>query len=226
MSGPRKIFQIGFQRCGTTAITRFFQRNGVAAIHYDGGRLGRRMARNLADGLPLISGYERYTVFTNMEYSERDHWFEGFRYWRALMTTYEDSRFILNIRDRERWCRSLFALGHANPDVMLPYFRARYGTAKFETLAEIWRCDWDSHHRDVIAGIPPERLLVFNIEKDPPTLLARFAGLPDQAAAVWTMENPTLTPAVAAVVRRVPRSIKRAVPDWIKLPVKRRFGVR
>ena len=40
------------------------------------------MQRNLAEGRPLLEGYDgRYRAFTNMEYVAGREWFEGFRHY-------------------------------------------------------------------------------------------------------------------------------------------------
>ena len=226
MNQRARYFQIGFKRCGTTSLSCFFNRNGIRAVHFDWGRLGRRMQRNRADGLPLLSGYERYDAFTNMEYSSPGDWFDGFRCWPELMETYADSRFILNTRDRERWLRSMLPRADGRRSWKTDYHEARYGTSDPVALAEIWSRDWDDYHREVMAGIPAERLLVFDIESDPPERLCEFVGLPETAARHWTLENPTLNPVAAAVAGKIPVPVKRVVPPWIVLPVKKRLRRR
>ena len=60
----------------------------------------------------------------------------------------------------------------------LEHYEWRYGTADLERVADVWREDWEEHHRAVVAELPAERLLVFDIETDPPELLCDFVGLP------------------------------------------------
>ena len=223
MNENTRYFQIGFKRCGTTALSCFFERNGIPAVHFDNGKLGRRMQRNQAEGIPLLSGYERYDAFTNMEYVDRKNWFDGFRCWRELMETYGNSRFILNTRNKDNWLRSMAALGQGRRSLKQDYYRARYCTNDPARLAEIWSRDWDDHHREVLAGIPAERLLVFDIEADPAEQLCEFSGLPASGARYWTVENPTLNPLGAAVAHCLPVSLKRAVPSRIRLSIKRRL---
>ena len=63
---PIKIFQIGFNKCGTRTIHRYLARNGVRSLHWDAGRLAKRMYANLAEGRELLAGYEEFDAFTDM----------------------------------------------------------------------------------------------------------------------------------------------------------------
>jgi hypothetical protein len=65
---PFKIFQIGFNKCGTKTLHHYFSRNGVRSVHWDYGRLAQRLFANLASGSKLLAGYEQFDVFTDMEY--------------------------------------------------------------------------------------------------------------------------------------------------------------
>lgn len=52
MAGRPRYFQIGFHRCGTTSLWRFFERNGIPTVHFDKGNLARRMRDNIEAGGP------------------------------------------------------------------------------------------------------------------------------------------------------------------------------
>ena len=57
MNEPRpRYFQIGFHRCGTTALAAFFERCGLPCVHHDRGRLARRLREHLAAGRPPLPG--------------------------------------------------------------------------------------------------------------------------------------------------------------------------
>ena len=223
MDSSTYYFQIGFSKCGTTSIAAFFNRSGIPCVHFDRGRLGRQMQRNLLDNLPLLTGYDdRYRVFTNMEYYAADDYFEGFKRYPELMESYEDSKFILNTRNRENWIRSRFNFfmrgGKDLP--ILEYWRYRYDTTDRDVLADYWREDWEAHHQNVISDIPGERLLVFDIEQDDPALLCEFVGLPSDYAPHYTHENVGLNAVGLSIARSVPLSVKRIIPRGVKDPVK------
>ena len=104
---PMKIFQIGFNKCGTRTIHQYFCDNGIRSVHWDEGRLAQRMFKNLSDGESLLAGYEEYDVFTDMEFlSESGVFLEGYKLFPFLAAQYPDAVFILNTRDRESWIRS------------------------------------------------------------------------------------------------------------------------
>ena len=217
--GTARFFQIGFKHCGTTALWAFFNRSGIACVHHDKGRLARRMRANLAAGRAPLDGYDtRYRAFTNMDFQTRDDHFDGFMHFEALDDAY-GGRFILNTRPVEHWLASI--MRHAGGRALRTAHAARFGTGDPEEAAALWRAAWEAHHRRVRASIPPERLLVFDIESDPPERLCGFAGLPRACARFWTLENPSLNRLGTAVSACLPGPVKRAVPDAVKYPAKK-----
>ena len=105
-----KIFQIGFNKCGTSTIHRYLRANGVKCVHWDDGRLAQRMFANLANGDNLMAGYEGFDAFTDMEYIDQvGTLLEGYKLFPYLAAQYPDAVFILNTRDREAWIRSRLA---------------------------------------------------------------------------------------------------------------------
>ena len=107
-----------------------------------------------------------------------------------MMADYPDSKYILNTRPVEHWIRtrrSQVPIGDQEP-----FRQWYYGTTDVDAIADIWRRQWAELHRDVLSAVPAERLLVFDIESDPPERLCEFAGLPLSCAANYTQENPSL----------------------------------
>ena len=221
---PMRFFQIGFKRCGTSALAVFFNRCGLPCIHHDKGRLARRMRENLAAGRAPLEGYDRrYRAFTNMDFqTPRDH-FDGFRHFEALLAAY-GGKFILNTRPIEHWIRSV--MRHGMRQGLRAAHARRFGTDDPERVAECWRAEWTAHHARVRATIPPERLLVFDIESNPPEKLCDFVGVPHSCARFFALENPSLNPLGEALAACVPGPVKRAVPDRLKYPVKKLLRVR
>lgn len=199
----QKYFQIGFNKCGTSSIARFFSHNGIRCVDWDRGRLARRMKENLNSGRNILDGYSHYDAFTDMESVTNREVVEGYKYFPQILDQIPHSMFILNTRDVDRWIRS--RLNHG------PY-AANYMTAlNIENLSELvayWREEWDAHHKAVIKHIPPERLLVFNIEADDPSQLCKFVGLESRAAKHFRVHNITLS--------RFGRVIEKLTPDWLK----------
>ena len=202
-------FQIGYRKCGTTALAHFFERNGIPAVHWDKGRLARRMRDNLAAGRPVLEGYDdAFDAFTDMECNGPDDWFEGFRCFPEMLRDYPGARFVLNTRDEAAWLRSMRIW--ARRQRRMDYVRARYGSTDLDAFAAALARERAEHHRAVRAAVPPERLLVFDIERDPPERLARFCGLPPPAGARFTRENATRSAAVHWLARTSRRAARRA----------------
>ncbi len=166
-----KVFQIGFNKCGTRTIHRFLRMNGMRCIHWDDGELARTMFRNLANGDRLLQGYdEDFDVFTDMEWVTRNCILEGFKLYPYLARDYPDARFILNTREREDWVKSRSK--HGGGSYMGKWKRESELDA--DALADMWRADWDRHHTRVtefFAG-KPKQFAQFHIAKDSAQVLA------------------------------------------------------
>jgi hypothetical protein len=166
-----KVFQIGFNKCGTATIHRYFQSNGIKSIHWDNGRLARRMFVNLANGDDLLAGYEAFDAFSDMEYLDASGTFlEAYKLFPYLAAQYPNAVFILNTRDREDWIRS--RLRHSSGSYAVRQ-REHYKTESDEELTHVWRAEWERHHYRVVryfAG-KPHRFFVCRIEADLPHVL-------------------------------------------------------
>lgn len=214
-----RFFQIGFRRCGTTALAAFFNRCGIPCVHHDKGRLARRMRDNLAAGRAPLDGYDRrYAAFTNMDFQTPTDHFDGFLHFDALLGAY-GGRCILNTRPVERWLESV--MRNAEHPRRRAAYRARFGTDDPGEVAEYWRAAWEEHHRRVLAEIPGESLLVFDIEYDPPERLCDFIGVPRSRARLYTLENPRMMPFAESLSARLPPPLRRAAPDVLRRGVRK-----
>ena len=233
------IFQIGHMRCGTTSIYRLFRDNGIPAIHWVesgmadedvfpdsmGDILAIRMRENLhrrSDGVKILDGFdERYRVFTNMNYEnvpDPSDSFDGFMEYRYLMEDYPDAKFILNVRPVDHWVKSMLRMHRQWGG---DYLHRKYRTPDEAEVEALLRQEWESHCREVVATIPPERLLVFDVERDDPVNLCRFAGLPDSAARRWGQRNKSYgrfhENVLHLLVLCVPSGIRRRIPKPVRL---------
>ena len=224
MGKSPRFFQIGFKKCGTSAIAAFFNRSGIPCVHWDHGKLALTMRANMRAGNRILKGYEQYRAFTNMDYVAADDCFEGFRHYTRLLEDYPEAKFILNTRDREKWIRSMLAHGSMAGTSRVRFYEWKYGSSAPEKLAGIWRKEWDEHHSKVIDEVPADLLLVFDIESDPPERLCRFAGLPDAMAENYRIENPSLNRLGVMLVRYTPPILRRVLPHGARLAIKRRLG--
>jgi hypothetical protein len=197
-----KIFQIGFNKCGTNSINILFQDYSIPRIkccHWDSGFLGYSMVMNERESKPLLSGkYENFGFYSDMEcqFVEDDgstNWI--FMYDKnhipILDEQYPNSKFILNIRDVDNWIKSrmshLMGLESVKKDKdrldrlhpRIPYkelHKEFFGCSNDEQIEHHWRQSWNEHIAFVQDYFKdrPQDLLIFDIEKDTIKKFKRF----------------------------------------------------
>ena len=240
-----RFFQIGFNRCGTASLHRFFRLNGIASAHHDRGRLAIAMDANLRAGRPVLAGYENCGAFLDMSYLRAHIHVEIYKRWVVLLEQVPEAHFILNVRDVDRWVESRLAMGawtewrgerpargfgppwDAPHGLVrrIPPFRERYrlchGLADIDAVVAHWRADWARHLAAVQASVPAGRLLAFDVERDPPEVLCRFVGLDAGAARHWGRENPSPGGLGRALASWTPRWVARRIPETLRSPARR-----
>ena len=205
-----KYFQIGFHKCGTTAIHRFFNRCGIPSVHYDKGRLGRSMQRNLEAGRFLLAGYEQYEAFAGMSFMTSMQRFDAAEHYERLLEQIPHAKFILNTRDRDNWIRSRLAMQNG---AFLESYKSVFGLPSAEAVIDHWKKEWDARHLEARQRIPAQQLLVFDIEQDSAQRLCAFAGLDAAMARHWKRENATMNALGAFLARRLPKPVLAALPS-------------
>ena len=234
MTTPPRIFVIGFNRCGTTSLHEFFEAAGRRPVHRDHGRLAVVMERNVAAGRRVIAGYEDYDVYSDLYCACVHGVYEANRHFRLLAEQEPDARFILNVRDVDRWVRSRrywreMGMARVAPDYDGPCdpprcemeltlaHRRHWSLESDEEVYDHWRAQWHAHRAAVTAELPPGRLLVFDIERDDPRNLCRFAGLPDGMARNWKRRNRSvLAPSFRRVSVLMPEPVRRRIPAPVR----------
>lgn len=172
-----KIFQIGFNKCGTNSFCFLFNsvRPILRCVHWDYGRLAYTIHRNFLENKPLLTGYDDFIFFADMEGTVDGNKNSEFiyahkEYYKLLDEQYPESKFILNTRNIHDWIRSRKA--HTNrSDYEIPSYFER---CKFhyklndQELVDRWVLDWRNHHEDVIDYFKyrPNDLLVYDINND------------------------------------------------------------
>lgn len=211
----KRFFQVGFNRCGTTAIADMFERNALTAVHHTYVRNGEvknlaiEIAENIEAGLPPLAGMDHIDAFTDVEYVAADRIVEGYKYFRAISEAYPEVYFILNVRKREDWILSRLNFG-----TYLDRYAAYLGTDRDGVLAH-WESDWDAHIAAVKGHIPDERLLVWDI--DAPDFDAISAFLDFDSQASFRKRNKSVKGPLARFAHRtIPECFLRPVPNRIK----------
>ena len=182
-----RIFQIGFNKCGTLSIHNLFNNHtepALKSLHWENGTLAYNIQQNIDNGLMPLDGYESINVFTDMEAqisdSCKEYYVFIFKNYKFLDKKYPNSRFILNTRNINNWIIS--RLNHKNglkihngrsvkiknPE---PYYISQfkmYNIDSMSKLISIWENEWHEHHLDVMNYFRDRSndLLVFDIETD------------------------------------------------------------
>lgn len=141
-----KIFQIGFNKCGTTSLHNMFISSGLNSIHWDGGNIANKIESNMKMNLPLLNGCDEYDCYTDIENIDTNS-FPLIDYYELLDKTYPNSLFILNTRPLDNWIQS--RLKHQNGKYANT-FKKKLGVDTNEELVKIWTDDWIDHHNKVI----------------------------------------------------------------------------
>lgn len=162
-----KIFQIGFNRCGTTSLYKFFQNsctNNLKCIHWDDGNIAKTIFKNNINGDPPLheSKYFLYNFISDMEANIDDkiYYFAFLDSYKLLDTYYPNSKFILNTRNKKNWINS--RLKHYNKkDIGL-----QKKTYNCNDIVKLWNYQWDYHHNNIISYFKNRQndLLIFDIE--------------------------------------------------------------
>lgn len=102
-----KIFQIGFNRCGTTSLYNFFKHScsdGLLCAHWENHKLAKILYRKKSF---KDTEYQDYHFFSDMEgIVDSKYHFAHMENYRDLDLQYPNSKFILNTRNINKWILS------------------------------------------------------------------------------------------------------------------------
>lgn len=143
----RKIFQIGFNKCGTASLHHFFKKNGLISAHFENGLLAETIFSNAENNKPLLSGIEQFDAYTDMEcITQYSYKYVAETYFKQLYEQYPDSIFILNTRNVEKWLSS--RVKH-NKGSYLTRYRCIMDVQSHE-IVEHWRKEYTEHISEVL----------------------------------------------------------------------------
>jgi hypothetical protein len=181
MTMALKVIGSGLGRTGTMSLKLALEQLGLGPCHHmvevfmhpESVPLWVEAGRGNADWDKIFDGYA----------SMVDH--PGCKFWRELMNTYPDAKVIHTVRDPNKWFDSTQATifapgGGANnpPEPMKDFFgmvMAEYEGRQNER--EYMVEHFQRHTDDVLAGVPADRLLVFEASQGWGPLCA-FLGVP------------------------------------------------
>jgi Sulfotransferase domain len=183
-----KVIGAGFGRTGTLSLKLALEELGLGPCHhmYEVRRSPRLTAlwTAVTDGAPP----DWDQIFTG--YASQVDW-PAAAFWRDLIAHFPQAKVILTVRDPEAWYASIVktilpasvqgrmedpeAIGRAGSDII--YRIALKGIFQDRLTDKAHALDvYARHQRDVIAAVPADRLLVYDVKEgwDP---LCRFLDL-------------------------------------------------
>ena len=174
------IFVIGFNKTATTSLHTFFSKNGFPSVHWDRGRLARRMVENCLEDRPILDGYDReFRVFSDMQAQSGRIRIEANQYFRVLDRDYPGAYFIFNNRDPSGWINSRsanFVTPHGATNLELEM--RRLNTTDPQEAVQLWvreRNAFEAEVRRYFRGNP--RFLEIDItDPDLPRRISRHIG--------------------------------------------------
>ena len=160
-----KVFQIGFPKCGTKSIAKFFSINGIRSISWK-KKQDSIFYSNLKSGVHLFKGIENYSVFTDSEFIRNE--------FSLIDQIYPNSKFIYNIRPLNQWLNSRlngkYAGGIQPIDALYnKTYREYYSITSDHQFLELCKYEWLYHKSRIeryFVGKNATKLLIFDIEND------------------------------------------------------------
>lgn len=170
MIGSRRIFQIGFNKCGTTTLHRFFSDNGLRSVHWENGAVAENFARRMDRGDDPFADYPQVEAFTDMVKVSDSVLLEPYKSFEYIHRWYPGSFFILNTRNPGDWIESRVRHG------FVARYRSVLGLPDEASVRRYWLEEWYAHHARVLQFFRamPDQLLVYDIDRDEPATLAGF----------------------------------------------------
>lgn len=168
-----KVFQIGFNRCGTKFLARLFENNGYVAYHWAQGALAEDIAYCKMSGAVPLQSWAKVNLFCRLESTHKPHLplIEAFRDFKFLQACFPDAIFVLNTRNVDDWIASRLAYSGG---AFAQMYAQKVGV-QIDQLPDLWRQDWADHivrcktHFD-----GNDRFIQFDLDKDKITNLTDF----------------------------------------------------
>jgi len=198
-----KIFGIGFPKTGTTSLEVALEMLGYRVCRGH----GRNNHSNYLMALAVHRDFEEIAQVIRHFDAFADLPWGGTDLYRWLAQAYPDARFVLTLRDPQRWYQSLLGLAlKVNPDMnavlQANHARGAYGSTMI--MRRLWGLDsftdarepliqrFEAYNRDVQEFFreQPERLLAVDLTRQPRwDDLCRFLDKPVPEAE-FPHENP------------------------------------
>lgn len=165
-----RVFQIGFNRCGTKYLSQLFKLNGYTAKHWDRGAIAEDILVSKILNRKPLTRWSGTTFFGDMEcvHLFRGPFIEGYKEYEFLHEHYPDAYFVLNTRDPSAWIASR-SKHHGG---LYAEFHSHHRGIPIGDVPKQWLADWVSHVNSAKAYFANNpRFIEYNIDEDQPEKL-------------------------------------------------------
>lgn len=104
-----QIFLCGLNKTGSTSLTEAFSRAGYNCVHWDSGKLAKRMFANFSAGRPCLTGYETFEVISDPFYLDTQIYLNGAQLCHVVAAEYPNCLFIYLHREVTKQVESRLA---------------------------------------------------------------------------------------------------------------------
>ena len=143
-----KVFQIGFNKTGTTSLARFFKTNGYKVA---GGEIAIKAHKNIQKQRDPFHKLE-FDLAQDVENHKLGIYI--YEHFELIHNHHPNAKFILTTRSCEKWIKS--RLSHNGGRYVRRALR-RLGLRDIAALCDVWRRDYYHYHTRVLnhfAGNP------------------------------------------------------------------------
>ena len=187
LKSDKKIFVIGFNKCGTRSFTELFERSGIGCVHWDDNLLADYILKDIKESgtINLEKYYPESNAFTDIIYVNKSCSdgniliVEIFEIIDDIIRSYPDAYYIVNTRNVEDWLISRSK--HQRGDFASIYKQFLFKKYNIEytdyMLTEYWRYIWYEYHYRLLQkfrNCNSIKYLFYDIEKSSITDLVKF----------------------------------------------------
>ena len=214
MGGGLEVIGAGFGRTGTLSLKRALEDLGLGPTYH---------MQEVWKHPSHVREWHRFALTRSTDW---DRLFRRYRSgvdfpvscaWRELCARYPDAKVVLTVRDPERWWASTASTIYTSRTMFPAWLRRTVPhTARYLDMNDrlIWDGLFDGRFEDrdhatevfrrhidtVVATVPPERLLVFDVAEGWAPL-CRFLGVPEPAHRFPALNDAATTRRVLGAIR-------------------------
>ena len=188
-----RIFCIGFYKTGTTTLFEALKVLGYRTVNgdkpgsYPGADDGATLIKQIDAGNYRLPTFDLFDAFTDNPY---------FRIWREIYAQFSDAKYILTVREEQRWlesCVRFYANRRIRP-MRVWMFGPHADPSRSDASRAAWLQAYRAHNAAVrahFANSPPGRFLELDLVQRPRwDELCEFLGRPVPSVP-WPHANPT-----------------------------------